>query len=84
MNKYLITVIVPTIELEYDIYIPNNKKIGTIKTLILESLSELSNNSFNKKINEARMIDRDSGNEFENNMYVKDSGIKNGSKIIII
>lgn len=84
MNKYLITVVVPIIEFEYDIYIPNNKKIGTIKTLILESLSELSNNSFNKKINEVRMIDRDTGNEFENNMYVKDSGIKNGSKIIII
>lgn len=84
MNKYLITVIVPIIEFEYDIYIPNNKKIGTIKTLILESLIELSNNSFNKKINEVRMIDRDTGNEFENNMYVKDSGIKNGSKIIII
>lgn len=84
MNKYLITVIVPIVEFEYDIYIPNNKKIGTIKTLILESLSELSNNSFNKKINEVRMIDRDTGNEFENNMYVKDSGIKNGSKIIII
>lgn len=84
MNKYLITVIVPIVELEYDVYIPNNKKIGTIKTLILESLSELSNNSFNKKIGEVRMIDRDTGNEFENNMYVKDSGIKNGSKIIII
>lgn len=84
MNKYLITVIVPIVELEYDVYIPNNKKIGTIKTLILESLSELSNNSFNKKISEVRMIDRDTGNEFENNMYVKDSGIKNGSKIIII
>ena len=84
MNKYLITVIVPIVEFEYDIYIPNNKKIGTIKTLILESLSELSNNSFEKKINEVRMIDRDTGNEFENNVYVKDSGIKNGSKIIII
>ncbi len=84
MNKYLITIIVPTIELEYDVYIPNNKKIGTIKTLILKSLSELSNNSFNKKIDEVRIIDRDTGNEFENNMYVKDSEIKNGSKIIIM
>ena len=25
MNKYLITVIVPVIELEYDLYIPNNR-----------------------------------------------------------
>ena len=84
MNKYLITVIVPVVEFEYDVYIPNNKKIGTIKNLILESLNELSNYSFNKISNEVRMIDRDTGNEFENNMYVKDSGIKNGSKIIII
>lgn len=84
MNKYLVTIIVPIVELEYDIYIPNNKKIGTIKKLILDSLNELSNNSFNKKIDEVRIIDRDSGNEFDNNMYVKDSGIKNGAKIIII
>lgn len=84
MNKYLITVIVPVIELEYDLYIPNNKKIGTIKTLILQSLSELSNGSFNKKIEEVRMIDKDTGREYKNDMYVKDSNIKNGSKLVII
>lgn len=84
MNKYLITIIVPIVDIEYDTYIPNNKKIGTIKNLILEALKELSNNSFDKKNNEVRMLDRDSGNEFRNDVYVKDSGIKNGSKIIII
>lgn len=84
MNKYLITVIVPVIELEYDLYIPNNKKIGTIKTLILQSLSELSNGSFNKKIEEVRMIDKNTGREYENDMYVKDSDIRNGSKLVII
>lgn len=84
MNKYLITVIVPVIELEYDLYIPNNKKIGTIKTLILQSLSELSNGSFNKKIEEVRMIDKVTGIEYENDMYVKDSDIRNGSKLVII
>ena len=84
MNKILVLVYIPEIEQEYDVYIPINKKIGTIKTLILKSLNELSNSSFNKQINEVRMIDRDTGIEYENNMYVKDSGIKNGSKIIII
>ncbi len=83
MNKYLITVIVPTIEEEYDLYIPNNKKVGTIKTFILDALKELSNNTFNKNINEVKMIDRETGSEFENNVYVKDSIIKNGSRIII-
>ena len=83
-NKYLITVIVPIIELEFDVYIPNNKKVGTIKTHILSAIKEETNNSFNKNINDIRIIDRDSGKEFDNNILVKDSGIKNGSKIVII
>ncbi len=84
LNKYLINVIVPIIELDFDVYIPNNKKVGTIKTHILSAIREESNNSFNKNINDIRIIDRDSGKEFDNNVLVKDSGIKNGSKIVII
>ena len=78
MNKYLITIEVPTLEFEYDLYIPNNKKIGTIKKYILESIKSLTNNSFNQEFNEVRIIDKDTGSEFDNDMYVKDSGIKNG------
>ena len=84
LNKYLITVIVPIIELEFDVYIPNNKKVGTIKTHILSAIREESNNSFNKSINDIRIIDRDNGKEFDNNVLVKDSGIKNGTKIVVI
>lgn len=83
-NKYLINVIVPIIELDFDVYIPNNKKVGTIKTHILNAIREESNNSFNKNINDIRIIDRDNGKEFDNNVLVKDSGIKNGSKVVII
>ena len=84
MNKYLITVIVPIVEIEYELFIPNNKKIGTIKKSILEALSELTSDAFKKDISEVRFLDRDTGIEFDNNMYIKDSGIKNGSKIIIM
>ena len=84
MNKYLITIEVPTLEFEYDLYIPNNKKIGTIKKCILESIKSLTDGSFNQEMNEVRIIDKDTGNEFDNDMYVKDSGIKNGSKIVVI
>lgn len=84
MNKFLITVIVPTIQMEYNIYIPNNKKIGTIKKYILESLYELSNNSFKGNLENTLFIDRDTGKIYENNILVKDSGIKNGVKIIVV
>ena len=84
MNKYLITVEIPTMELEYDLYIPNNKKVGTIKKYILESIANLSDDSFVKELNEVRMMNKETASELNNNVYVKDSGIKNGSKIIII
>lgn len=84
MNKYLITVFIPTIEMEFELYIPINKKVGTIKTYILKQISDLTNNEYDKSINDVRMLDRLTGIEYDNNTFVKDSGIKNGSKIIII
>ena len=83
-NKYLITVILPEIEKEFNIYIPNNKKVGTIKEKILIAINEITNNSFNKEISRIKLIDRATGKEYENNMCIKDTGIKNGSKIVII
>ena len=56
MNKFLITIIVPNIEYECDLFIPNNKKVGTIKSSILESLKTLTNGVFNKTINDVKFI----------------------------
>lgn len=84
MNKYLITVIVPTIDYTFDIEVPNNRKIGTIKKILLSELAELSNGSYNLDFNDMRIVDRDSGTEYSNDMYIRDSKIINGSKIVMI
>lgn len=84
MNKYLITVLVPELETEFDIYIPNNKKIGTIKETILKAIMDLTNGTFNKNMNDVRLIDREFNVEYDNNIFVKDSKIKNGTKLVII
>ena len=39
-NKILICLYIPLIEKKYDLYIPINKKVGTIKKLIEEGLLE--------------------------------------------
>ena len=59
-NKILIGLYIPLIEKNYDIYIPVNKKIGTIKKLIEQGLVELTDNSY--------IIKEDS------NFYSKDNG----------
>lgn len=83
-NKYLVNLILPTIEMNFDVYIPNNKKVGTIKKKLLVSIAELSNNAFTTSFEELKLIDRETGKEYENDICVKDTGIKNGSKIIIM
>ena len=43
-NKILICLYIPLIEKKYDLYIPINKKVGTIKKLIEEGLLEITEN----------------------------------------
>lgn len=84
MNKFLITIIVPEIEYECDLFIPNNKKVGTIKTSILESLKTLTNNVYIKTIQDVKFINKDTKEEYENDKMIKDTNIKNDTKLIIL
>ena len=84
MNKYLVTVIVPVINLTFDVEIPNNRKIGTIKKILLAEVNSKASGMYNKSFNDIRVIDRDNGTEYSNDMYIKDSQIINGSKLILI
>ena len=45
-NKILICLYIPLIEKSYDLFIPINKKIGTIKRLIEEGLIEITENDY--------------------------------------
>ncbi len=82
MNKLLISVEVPSIEQSFDLFIPINKKMGTIKQYIIKSIHELSGGILNDK--NYLFFDIDTGTKYGNNVYVKDSGIKNGARIIIV
>ena len=84
MNKYLVTIIVPTLEMDFELYIPNNKKVGTIKNYISKAINELTSGQFTKDANSIMLIDRISGKEYLNNVFIKDTDIKNGTKLIFM
>lgn len=81
MNKILVIVYVPILETKYDIYIPINKKIGTIKNSIIDSIEELN---YDKNIRKLKLYDKDSSMLYNNNIFVKESGIVNGTKLILM
>ena len=83
-NKILVDIIIPAIQLEFNVYIPNNKKIGTIKRYILNSIVELSDGYYSYDIERVILMDRDSGLEYNDNVIVNESSIQNGTKIVIV
>ena len=82
-NKILIRLYVPLIEKSYDLYIPINKKIGTIKSLIEKGLNELTDNVYMPS-KETNFYSKETGSIYDINQTVRDTDLKNGSKIILI
>ena len=82
-NKILVEIIVPDIEESYDIFIPINRRIGSVISLINKALYELTNESF--KISDNRTLcNQSTGKVYLINEIVRQTDIRNGTKLILI
>lgn len=82
-NKILIELEIPLIEKKYDLFIPINKKIGTIKKLIEDALVDLTDNAYVPK-EDTNFYSKETGEIFDVNKTVRETDLKNGSRIILI
>ena len=83
MNKLLVIVYVPLLDEHYDVFIPINKKIGTIKKIIIDSINEMSDNAIINP-DKMRLFNKDDCRLYDNNIYVKNSSIKNGTILMLV
>ena len=82
-NKILIELEVPLLEKNFDLFIPINKKIGTIKKLIEDSLVELTDKEYEIR-EDTNLYSKDTGNIYDVNQNVRDTDLQNGSRVILI
>jgi len=82
-NKILVELEVPLQEKKYDLFIPINKKIGTVKHLIEEALIELTDNSYEVR-EDANLYSKETGMIYDVNKTVRDTDLQNGSRIILL
>ena len=82
-NKILIELYIPLIEKNYDLYIPINKKVGTVKKLIEEGLLELTDNAYIIK-EDSNFYSKETGEIYDVNKTSRETDLKNGSRIILI
>ena len=83
MDKVLIKLYIPIIEEKFDIWIPVNKKIHTIIKLLIKVIRENVGEYYNYK--ELPMLyDKITGKEYNINLRVIETNIRNGSEVILI
>ena len=81
-NKILVIVYVPLIDKEYNIYIPNAKKLGVVKNMIIKMVERDSDGIF---VDDGykNLYDKSTGVIIADNEYVKNSSICNGTKLFL-
>ena len=82
-NKVLVEIFVPSVEQVYSVWLPANKKIGNILLLLSKVICELNGN-VNVVNNTCCMFNRISGKKYEPNTTLRDTDIRNGTKLVII
>ena len=82
-NKILIELSIPLIEKNYDLYIKKKKKVGTVKKLIEEGLLDLTDNDYIIK-EESNFYSKETGEVYDVNKTIRETDLKNGSRIILI
>lgn len=81
-NKILLELHVPIVNKVFEIFIPAGKNIKTVTELLKKSISSLDTPS---NITSSMVIcDGNTGKIIDPNLTIKEAGLQNGSKIILI
>lgn len=83
MDKILVKLYIPILEEKFDMWIPANKKIYSIIQLFIKVIKERAGEYYIPK-EMPRLYDKITGKEYDINLKVIDTNIRNGSEIILI
>ena len=83
MNKVLVTIKVLRLNEEFEVFLPVNKKIVDIICMLVKSLNEFTNGVFPLTYNNL-LYDIDQNVFYDPSLSLKDAGINNGKKLILI
>lgn len=82
-NKVLVELVVPEIESVYNVYLPINKRIGSIITLLNKTVSEFTNGCYVGS-EATSLYNRDNGTKYNPNDLLYNTDIRNGTTLILL
>ncbi len=82
MQKLLVEISSPAVDKTYDVYIPCNLQVGEVIRLAARVFADLSNGTY-KRSSCNVLCEKETGRVFDPDLFVKDSGIRNGMKLLL-
>ena len=83
MDKILVIVYVPMIDEKFELFIPLNKKVGTIKKLLITGINQLSEIDLQSPIGFC-LQDKETGTIYDENKTVLENKIENSTEMLLI
>jgi hypothetical protein len=82
-NKIRVNVYIPSVDSEYEILIPANDTIKKVLDLIIKSVNELTDDILTKN-DRHYLLDPETSKIYDNAAVVRETGITNSKRIILI
>ncbi len=82
-NKYLVELVVPSIDEKFNVYIPINRRIGNVISLLNKCIFEITNGAYIGS-NTTSLYDSDTRAKLPVNSLVRETSIKNGSVLVLL
>ena len=79
--KVLVTILVPEIEKNYEVYLPVNRAIGDVCKLINKLVNEDTYGLFPIR-DDVLLCNRHTGEFYSYQSYIRDTNIRNGSQLV--
>lgn len=82
-NKVLVRLYVPMIERKFEVWLPLNKRLCNIVKLLVKAIDEFSRGYY-KPENLPSLYDKTTAMQYDLNLTIKDTNIRNGTELILI
>ena len=80
--KIIINLYIPEIEENYEFYIPVNKYVEEVITILNKAVNEISYGVYPIK-DDLKLVNRRTGEVYDKGFYVRNTTIKNGTQLVL-
>ena len=82
-NKVLVKLILPELDISFDVFIPVNEYVWKIKKMLVKCVNDITGCNLDMNV-EYSLIRRETGKVYNNNDIIIDTDVRNTSELLLV